>query len=272
MDRPVPWWLRAYLYVAAFQGIVGMGVTGLFSHEHFFLPLTVSPLNANFIGALYLAGGVGVLLSGMSRSVPETRLFVIGFGVIATIATGVTFAYWGDFSADHTPWQWTTTYVLDASIAVLLFVILRFWRARRPGWHRLSPIFVAQAVVMGAFGVLLLLAPQTAIDIWPWKLTVILARLYGAFFLAYGVVAALAAWEAHLPALRAFVISSFLLMTLSMLAVLPHRARFTSEAAQLVWFGGFGLGALLLAVPLVTYWIVPRIGTLRRPVAKTGSS
>jgi hypothetical protein len=207
MDRPVPWWLRAYLYVAAFQGIVGMGLTGLFIHDHFFLPLNVSPLNANFIGALYLAGGVGVLLSGLSRTVPETRLFVIGFGIIATLATIVTLAYWDDFSADHTPWQWTTTYLLDTGIVLLLCVVLRCWRAQRPGWHRLSPIFVLQAVVMGALGLLLLLAPQTAIDSWPWKLTVILARLYGAFFLAYGGVAALAGGGAHQPALRAVVIS-----------------------------------------------------------------
>jgi hypothetical protein len=255
MERPVRWWLRTYLLVAAFQGIVGMGITGLFVHRHFFLPLRVSPLNANFIGALYLAGGLGLLRSGMARTVPETRIMVIGFGIIASIATIATLGYWDAFSADHTPWQWTTTYVLDTSVAVLLCGVLRFWRARRPGWHRFSPLFVAQAVVMGALGVVLLLAPHTAIDVWPWTLTVILARLYGAFFLAYGIAAAMATWEAYLPALRPFVMSSWLLMVLSALSVLPHRARFSSGAAQVVWFGGFGLGALLLAVPLIAWWV-----------------
>jgi hypothetical protein len=266
MDRPVPWWLRVYLFLVAFQGIVEMGMTGMFFRAHLFLPFEVSPLNSAFIGALYLAGGIGVLLCGLSRTTAETRIFVIGFALIMTIATIVTVAYWDTFSEVNTPWAWTATYIVDAAVAIIATVVLRLWRFVRFGRHRFSPIFEIQAVVMGLAGLLLVLAPDTAIDHWPWKMTAVLARIYGTFFLAYGVAAALAAWESHLPALRNFATSSFLLMVLSIVAALPHLDRFSSDAAKLAWFASFGLGAVLLAVPLVALWGAPGINAGARPL------
>lgn len=269
LQRPVPWWLRAYLLIAMVQGMLVMGTSGLFFPADIFIPIEVSPLNARFIGGLYMAGGIGVLLSALARSVDETRIFVIGFGLIATIATIVTFAYWDEFTAEGIPWIWTLTYILDAAIALVLFVMLGLWRFIRPGRHRLTPLFAAQAVVMGLAGLVLLFAPRTAIEHWPWGMTVILSRLYGTFFLTFAVGAAIAAWETWMPANRIFVISSFLLKLLSMAAALPHLERFTSTQAKVIWFGGFGIGALLMAIPLAVLWAAPQ--TAARGQAHVGN-
>jgi hypothetical protein len=45
---------------AAFQGL-GIGLTGLLMPSEMQIPLQVTPLNARFVAALYVAGGIGVL-------------------------------------------------------------------------------------------------------------------------------------------------------------------------------------------------------------------
>ena len=46
-------------------------------------PLRISPLNTRFVAALYVAGGVGVLWAAIrARNKFETRLFVVGFGLV----------------------------------------------------------------------------------------------------------------------------------------------------------------------------------------------
>ena len=60
MERPMTWWIRAYLVFAAVQGF-GIGLTGLIVPAEMQIPLRITPLNTRFVAALYIAGGIGVL-------------------------------------------------------------------------------------------------------------------------------------------------------------------------------------------------------------------
>jgi hypothetical protein len=59
--------VRVYLVFAAVQGF-GIGLTGLLIPAEMQIPLRLTPLNARFVAALYVAGGVGVLLAAASPS------------------------------------------------------------------------------------------------------------------------------------------------------------------------------------------------------------
>ena len=85
----MPWWIRAYLGFAAFQGL-GIGLTGLILPAEMQIPLRISPLNARFVAALYIAGGVGVLWAAFARRRAETRLFVLGFGLATAMILVIT--------------------------------------------------------------------------------------------------------------------------------------------------------------------------------------
>src|SRR5919199_1793959 len=138
MDRPVRWWLRAYLVFAAVQGL-GIGLTGLLIPPEMQIPLRISPLNARFVAALYVAGGVGVLWAAFARRRSETRLFVVGFGVATTLILVLTLPHWSD---------WLFDYVVDPLLAAVIIPAAGLWPARHGAPHRLTPLFVVEALVL----------------------------------------------------------------------------------------------------------------------------
>src|SRR5215210_3916475 len=114
------WWIRAYLLFAALQGL-GIGLTGLLLPPEMQIPLRISPLNARFVAALYVAGGVGMLWAAFSRRRTETRVFVIGFGLATGLILVLTIFNWMEFTADGLPHRpvWIFDYVVDPLIALL---------------------------------------------------------------------------------------------------------------------------------------------------------
>src|SRR4051812_44040357 len=117
----MPWWIRAYLAFAAVQGF-GIGLTGLLIPAEMQIPLRISPLNTRFVAALYVAGGVGVLWAAFARRRTETRLFVIGFGLVTGIIMVLTALHWPEFTADGLPHRplWIFDYVVDPLLALII--------------------------------------------------------------------------------------------------------------------------------------------------------
>ena len=75
--------MRACLLFAAVQGF-GIGLTGIFVPSEMHIPLRITPVNARFLAALYIAGGIGVLLAAVARSVCSSgpaRTFFISLWV-----------------------------------------------------------------------------------------------------------------------------------------------------------------------------------------------
>jgi hypothetical protein len=244
----VPWWLRAYLLLGTAQGLA-IGFTGLFTPAHVVgFPLHTTPLNTRFVAAFYLAGAVGLGLSGVARRALDTRVFVAGFAAVTSLLLLATLMYWSDFRANGVPYPWLVSYIVDPVVGAVALWTLGLLRPARPGTHRLSAIFAAVAVVFGILGVVLLLFPETAVAHWPWKLTAILARVYAAIFVAFALGAALAALERRREAVRPFTLSALTLVVLIAVASLIHRDRFVPGAAPWVWGVGLAGGIALLAV------------------------
>jgi hypothetical protein len=249
MERATNWWIRAYLLFAAAQGF-GIGLTGLFVPSEMQIPLRISPLNARFVAALYVAGGIGVLLAALAKRRSEARLFVVGFGVATLLILILTLAHWSDFMADPLPHRavWIFVYVVDPLVALVLVPIAGLWPPTRGVRHRLTPLLLVQAVLFGALAVLLLVAPDVAAAYWPWALPPLLGQLYACFILTFAIGAALAARETSSRAIHDFLLASVGLTVLVLLASALHFDRFKPEPVTGVWFAAFGIGAVAFTV------------------------
>jgi hypothetical protein len=245
------WWIRGYLLFAAVQGF-GIGLTGLIVPPEMQIPLRITPLNTRFVAALYVAGGIGVLLAALSRRRSEARLFVVGFGVATSLILVVTVLHWSDFMADPLPHRpvWIFDYIVDPLLAVVLVVFAGLAPPARGARHSLTPLLIVEAVVFGALGVLLLFAPDVGAAYWPWALPPVLGQVYAAFFLTFSVGAALAARETSARAIRDFLYASLGLTLLALLASALHLDRFKAAPVTAIWFAAFGLGAVAFAVGL----------------------
>jgi hypothetical protein len=248
MDRPMTWWLRGYLLFAAVQGF-GIGLTGLIAPSEMQIPLRISPLNARFVAALYIAGGIGVLLAALSRRRAAARLFVISFGFATGLILLLTLLHWNDFMADPLPHRpvWIFDYVVDPLLALFLVPLAHLWPPRKPATQTPSPLLWVQAVVFGALGAVLLLLPETASAYWPWSLPPVLGQLYACFILTFAVGAVLAARETEPVAVRDFLVASLGLCVLVLLASSLHFDRFKAEPVTVAWFAAFAVGAVAFA-------------------------
>ena len=274
----MPWWIRAYLGFAAFQGL-GIGLTGLFVPAEMQIPLRLSPLNARFVASLYVAGGVGVLWAAVrTRKKTETRLFVVAFGIATALILGVTLLHWPDFMSDELPHRlvWIVVYVADPLLALIIVPLaglqpdlspLTGRLARAVPGHALRAaatvdsrapsrgqtcLLWAEVVILGVAGLALLLAPDAMAARWPWNLQpIVAAQVYGCFFLTFALGALFAAAEVEPRAVAAFFLSSLTLTILVLLVSVLHLDRFKSDPVTWLWFGGFGLATAAFAWALL---------------------
>jgi hypothetical protein len=248
----VPLWLRIFFLANVVQDLA-IGVSGLASPRHIVIPLKgLSPVNARFIAALYLGGGVVILAVAFVRRAVDARIALYAFFTITALVLVMTFAYWETFTKDGIPWLWLFTYIVDPLLAPIALVTLGVLGPARPGRHRLTALFVGEAIVFGGSGIALLLAPTAMLRAWPWTLTPILSRVYAAFFLAFAIGAALAAWERRIAAVRPLILGSLALLVVSLVASLVHLSKFDHGPGRWLWFAGHCLGVALFAFALAT--------------------
>jgi hypothetical protein len=266
--RLMPRWLRVFLVLNIVQDLV-IALSGLALGGRIVLPLQhVTPLNARFIASLYLAGGVGVGVSALIRYAVDARVVLAAFLVITTLVELMTFVAWDDFSAGGVPAVWIFTYTVDPIVAAAAFVALGLWRPALPGWHRLTPLFVCQLVLFGAFGVALLAAPGSVAEIWPWGLPALLGRVYGSFFCAFAVGAALAAWERRGEALRPFVLSTLAFLIASAVSSAIHHAKFSDSPETWTWVAVHAVGIAAFGAALVALRAPQARGPALAPAAR----
>lgn len=220
------------------------------------LPWTVPPMHARFIASMYLAGMLAMFLSLAARHAAAVRIPL----VLASCWTGLLLlvsmleldAF--DFSRPQV-WFWMGAY--------LVYPLWGAWLAHRgpSAEHadRNDAALLAIAALCALLGVALLVAPSHMTPAWPWKVSPLLAHIYAGPFLAYAICAVLLAREARPEARRIGLASMLAFALLALFASWLHMGLFSPERlASWLWFGGFGLSALLLAWRLAAAWRSPR--------------
>src|SRR5207248_11536791 len=92
-------------------------------------------------------------------------------------------------------------------------------------------------------------------SVWPWAITPLLTQMYSAPFLSYGVGSLYAARQRTYAEVRLFLIGTCVFAAGVLAASAVHLSLFSSERmATWLWFGGFGLAALVLAIASAVAW------------------
>jgi hypothetical protein len=244
------WLPRTFLLVGAVQGLA-IGVTGLARPASVIgFPLATTPLNTRFVASFYLAGALGLGLSALGRTPAEMRVLIVAFTVVTVLLLAVTLGYWDEYTSGGVPYPWLASYIVEPLVGAIVIMRLRLWSAPRPRWRGPGALFIVEAVTLGALGILLLAAPGTAIEMWPWGLTAVLSRTYGAIFAALGLGALLAAQATRRRETVPFVATSLALAVCGLVNYGLHRSRFDGSSATDVWLAVHALATLAFALAL----------------------
>lgn len=215
------------------------------------IPWLVPPLHARFLGAMYLSGTTFMIGGILSQYYAEVRVMIR----VILIWTGMLFVvslfYLNEFDYSRTQvWIWFGAYIIYPLIALWLMWNDRNLRENMsgtslPAWVR--NYLLVQGIVVTTLALVLLLAPDFMVSVWPWKITRLLAQIYSAPFLAYGLsslmISRLGTWDE----IRVVVTAIFVFALGVLSASLIHSALFSfANISTWMWFGGFLLATLAL--------------------------
>jgi len=227
------------------------------------------PLTAMVLGSVYLGGAYF-----FARAVRATRWHTIkgGFPPVATFATlmGIaTLLHWEKFSHSHVAfWLWAGLYFTTPFLIAGVWIVNRRFENRTVDDEVLVPEPMAR--VIGAIGVLaaamsafLFLFPQAAIDVWPWTLTPLTARVMGAIF-ALGLAAVGAFTERRWSAYRLLVQVEMVMLALILVSGVRGAADW-DPSNVLTWLFAAGFAGVL-AASVVLYLRMERLARATTPV------
>lgn len=215
------------------------------------LPFVVPPLHARFLGAMYLSGAVFMLLSALGRQWHEIR--------VATVILAVWTGMLGIVSLFHLEaFNWSREQVWFWFLAYICYPLVALWIAwcqRRENDHPVGPELAGvlrsylylQGIVAVLLALPLLFAPQFMTTVWPWKIPVAVAHIYGAPFLSYGVGSLYAARQRAWGEVRIVILGTLVFAIGVLTASRIHVQLFNFRApAAWIWFGGFGFVSVAL--------------------------
>ncbi len=255
--RAVTWLEVAVLLVA------GGGLLIAYPRVVGIWPWPLAPFNLRFLGALYTAALVAAFLqSWIGRWAPARTVTTMIF-VFTLVVTVCSFVHLQRFDpAKVEVWVWFVLY-----IGVCLNAGAHLWwyrqvpAAGRPPAPGPRTALLAQALVFGGYGAALLIVPEQAARLWPWKIDAFHAQLYSVTFLTPAAGA--------LSLLRSATRIDWVTLGITQLAwgLLPivalaivdfevHRVDWAASSV-LAWLGLFGMMAAMGAWMLLQAGSVP---------------
>jgi hypothetical protein len=156
------------------------------------LPWESGPFNIRFIGAVYLACLMATLVSLWSFRWSPGRVILPMVGVFTGLILIVSLAYTDRFDSEQLgTWLWFVLYVIVPFSAVYVYLSLRALPPADPiptpaAWRT---ALLLTAAAFGAYGLAVLIAPETMSGFWPWEVDAFHGRLYSAIFITVAVAA-----------------------------------------------------------------------------------
>jgi hypothetical protein len=191
---------------------------------------TIQPdLTPIVLGAGYGAGAYFFLRTFLSDQFHPSAAGIFGAAFFASFMLIATLIHWDKFNHGDAPligalvfYGWVAVYIISP------FVVLGLWWTNRrtdsgepapgeaivPLWVRRVAQVVAAVAFLGA--AVFYLAPDEAIDVWPWDLTPLTSRVIGSFTAQVGVGALLISldrrWSAWKLIVETFFVATALLL------------------------------------------------------------
>ena len=256
---------KIYFFAVGFLAL-WVGIFGFFlpTHVDWALPWLVPPLHARFLGSMYLSGATFMVLALFASRWSEVRVVLPMIAIWTGMLFIISLFYPGEFNfAKPQPWIWFGAYLAYPLIAVWLA-----WRYRNedtvpkgaalPGWARVY--LLVQGMVATVLGLVLLLAPNSMASVWPWKITQLLAQLYSAPFLSYGIGSLLLSRRQTWSEVRIPVTATLVFAMGVLIASVIHRALFSAaDFSHWLWFISFTIASLMLGLLSVRAFASARI-------------
>lgn len=191
---------------------------------------TIEPdLTPIFLGAGYGAGAYFFWRTFRAPRWHPSSAGVLGAAVFAALMLIATLIHWDRFNHGDAPflaafafWGWTIVYIIAP-----LVVFALWWRNRATDPREPAPgePLMSRAVLLAAraFAVVALVAatifflsPTTAIDVWPWELTPLTARVLASFTAQVGVGALVLSFDHRWSTWR-LIVQTFFVATVLLL-------------------------------------------------------
>jgi hypothetical protein len=218
-------------------------------------PWRLTPFNARFLGAFYTAEMAAILMLGVVNRWSPGRLILIMAISFTALVSVVSLWHLDRFDFGRKgPWGWFFVYVGSALIAAAF--VWGYRKQEHPGRPFDAParrgFFIAQALVIGGYGLALLMAPQWAAGFWPWRVDVFHAQVYSAIFITAGLGAYLLARAASRYELIAFGLAQVILGAAAILGLwlanLERQALAWTAPATMAWVALFAALAVIGAI------------------------
>jgi hypothetical protein len=209
---------------------------------------TMSPM---VLGSVYLGGAYFFFRAVRAR---EWHAVAGGFLPVATFAglMGITtLLHWNRFiHANVAFWLWVALYFTTPFLVLAVFVRNQLeYRTAAADELMMSPLAAALIACSGALSVatavFLYLFPHRAIEVWPWHLTPLTARMLGAIF-ALGLAGLGAARERRWSSARILLQVAGVMLALILVAGIRAHDEFDSSNA-LTWILAIGFAGTAVA-------------------------
>jgi len=226
------------------------------------------PMTPMTLGAVYIGGAYFFVQAFRAKQWHTVKAGFVAVGTFATLLGGATIVHWDRFNHDHVAfWLWAGLYFTTP------FLVWGVWLANRrreapPGPDDLLLPSAARRVMGATAGlavvvaVFLYLAPQRAIDTWPWMLTPLTSRVMGAIFML-GLAGLGAVTDGRWSAVRLMLQVQVFMLTLILVAAARAHADFDgSNPMTWLLLGGFAAATVSAAALSITMGRRARQGAL----------
>jgi hypothetical protein len=208
---------------------------------------TMTPM---VLGATYLGGAYFFVRVFGATQWHTVKAGFVPVALFASCLGVATIIHWNKFNHHHLAfWLWTLLYFTTPFLVVGAFVRNQTVDAgSSPKELRITATGRAVIALTGlaavALGVYMYLLPKQAIDIWPWTLTPLTARVMGAI-LMLGVSGLMIAADPRWSTAQIMLEVARIMILLFLLAAIRARHQFDSSRSM-TWMLGIGLTAVLV--------------------------
>lgn len=217
-------------------------------------------MTAIFMGSGYAAGAYFFTRAALGPRWHPASAGVLASAIFAALMLIPTVIHWDRFNHGDAPflaavafYGWVVVYIAAPLLVAWIWLRNRRTDPRRPGpgepsvppaARRVGQLVSAGALVAAA---LFLASPDTAIDVWPWQLTPLTARVLACFTAQVGLGALLLSFDARWSSWR-LLLQTFLVATALLLAGAARAWSDFDEGSAATWIMLGGLVGLALAV------------------------
>lgn len=232
---------------------------------------TISPtMTPMVLGAVYLGGAFFFVRAWRARQWHTVKVGFIPVTVFASLLGVATLLHWERFNHGHLAfWLWSGLYFTTPLLVLGAFLLNQRHAAPAAGNEPvLSP--GVRAVVGGTgaislgLGLFLFLAPERAVDLWPWFLTPLTSRVMGAVF-CLGVAGLVIVADPRWTTARIMLQTEQIMLALILLAA-ARASDQLDESRPFTWVLLGGLAGVLVASTLYS------LAMGRRPASQAAVS